>query len=317
MTEESTAVPTKEQLARFFLDAQHPATTAWVEPARRLALLAEQRETDVLLALDREVAEQRAKHFAPSHRAEDFLNRWAAVSDDLQAMLSIRYEGLDVSKPFVDATVTSRPLTESDFDAMVAAALEAYGSLQPRYVRIWSREPFGTFARAGADKRFVAAPLTDLRTSTEPPDDLQLVTSTDLRHYDDARAAYDAVDEAHPDHRDQAQLQSRESFEDCLEEGELFDVTVGGAWAGYVAVAAEGETLGLPAYVVQELVLSAAARGRGLGRYLATLLARALPEAGDVSVLLGTVHQDNHGALSAALEGGRVDVGGWLQLPCR
>ena len=26
MTEESTAVPTKEQLARFFLDAQHPAT---------------------------------------------------------------------------------------------------------------------------------------------------------------------------------------------------------------------------------------------------------------------------------------------------
>ena len=30
MTEESTAVPTKEQLARFFLDAQHPATTAWV-----------------------------------------------------------------------------------------------------------------------------------------------------------------------------------------------------------------------------------------------------------------------------------------------
>ncbi len=232
-------------------------------------------------------------------------------------MLSIRYEGLDVSKPFVDATVTSRPLTESDFDAMVAAALEAYGSLQPRYVRIWSREPFGTFARAGADKRFVAAPLTDLRTSTEPPDDLELVTSTDLRHYDDARAAYDAVDEAHPDHRDQAQLQSRESFEDCLEEGELFDVTVGGAWAGYVAVAAEGETLGLPAYVVQELVLAERARGRGLGRYLATLLARALPEAGDVSVLLGTVHQDNHGALSAALEGGRVDVGGWLQLPCR
>ena len=84
-----------------------------------------------------------------------------------------------------------------------------------------------------------------------------------------------------------------------------------------MAVAAEGETLGLPTYVVQELVLAERARGRGLGRYLATLLARALPEPGDMSVLLGTVHQDNHGALSAALEGGRVDVGGWLQLPCR
>jgi hypothetical protein len=34
-------------------------------------------------------------------------------------------------------------------------------------------------------------------------------------------------------------------------------------------------------------------------------------------VLLGTIHQDNRGALSAALAGGRIDIGGWLQLPCR
>ena len=29
MTKGSTDVPTKEELARFFLEAQHPATNAW------------------------------------------------------------------------------------------------------------------------------------------------------------------------------------------------------------------------------------------------------------------------------------------------
>jgi L-amino acid N-acyltransferase YncA len=316
VTPSASDVPTREELARFFLAAQHPTTTAWVDRERRLALLAEQRETDVLLALDVDVARQRAEHFAPAHGPEDFLNRWAKVSDDLEAMLSIRYEGLDVTKPFVDAMVTSRPLAEQDFGPLTTATLDTYGPLWPRYVRIWSREPFGHFSRADADKRFVAAPLADLRSSTEPPRELVLTVASDLNHYEDAVAAYAAIGDAHPAHRDQAQLEDKESFEECMEAGELFDVMVEGTWAGYVAVAAEGETLGLPAYVVQELVLAEAARGRGYGRFLATLLARALPASAEPTVLLGTIHQDNRGALSAALAGGRLDIGGWLQLPC-
>jgi GNAT superfamily N-acetyltransferase len=317
MTGRAPESPSEEQLAAFFLAAQHPTTSAWVDPERRLSLLAEQRKTDVLLARDLEIAAQRAQHFAPGHAPETFLNRWAPVTNDLHAMLSIRYEGLDVTKPFVDAMVTSRPLSQADLAPMVTAARDAYGSLRPGYVRVWSREPAGHFAGTDADKRFVAAPLADLRSSTEPPPELTLSVTDDLAHYDDAVAAYRAVDADHPGHRVQAALQSAESLEDCLDEGELFDVLIDDSWAGYVGVAAEGETLGLPAYVVQEVILAEQFRGHGYGRYLSTAVARALPEDGKADILLGTIHQDNCGALGAALVGGRVDVGGWLQLPIR
>ncbi|MGQ0483066.1 MAG: hypothetical protein ACT4O0_18820 [Pseudonocardia sp.] len=69
--------------------------------------------------------------------------------------------------------------------------------------------------------------------------------------------------------------------------------------------------LGLPAYVVQELVLVPEHRGRGYGSLLTTLVARALPD--ERPVLLGTIHAENRGALRAAAAAGRIDVGGWLR----
>ncbi|GAA2756414.1 hypothetical protein [Actinopolymorpha rutila] len=69
----------------------------------------------------------------------------------------------------------------------------------------------------------------------------------------------------------------------------------------------------MPAYVVQELVLAKGFRGRGLGLHLTTLLARALTDDG--RVLVGTIHADNRGAREAAERAGRVDVGGWIQVP--
>ncbi|HEY6738618.1 MAG TPA: hypothetical protein VI076_07180 [Actinopolymorphaceae bacterium] len=50
----------------------------------------------------------------------------------------------------------------------------------------------------------------------------------------------------------------------------------------------DGETLGMPGYVVRELILTSHGRGRGYGPHLTTLLARALPDDG--RVLIGTIH---------------------------
>jgi GNAT superfamily N-acetyltransferase len=75
----------------------------------------------------------------------------------------------------------------------------------------------------------------------------------------------------------------------------------------------EGDTLGMPAWVVQELALAPNARGQGLGRYLSGMLARELSD--ERPLLIGTIHADNRGAHSAALAAGRHDVGGWVQIP--
>ncbi|MGQ0577081.1 MAG: GNAT family N-acetyltransferase, partial [Pseudonocardia sp.] len=141
----------------------------------------------------------------------------------------------------------------------------------------------------------------------------RLRRASSAAHHDEARDAYAAVDAAHPGHRAQATVESRADLEDACTRGMLFDVMAGGEWAGYVAADVEGRRLGLPAYVVQELVLAPPFRGRGYGTALSTLLARALPDD-DRPVLLGTVHPDNRGALCAAVAAGRVDVGGWFRI---
>ncbi|WBQ06284.1 hypothetical protein [Kribbella sp. CA-293567] len=87
-----------------------------------------------------------------------------------------------------------------------------------------------------------------------------------------------------------------------------------GAWAGYSAACTDSDdTLGLPSYVVLDVLLTKSFRGQGLGRHLAPLLAQSLPRQSHI--LLGAVHADNHGARTAALAAGRHDLGGWLLKP--
>ena len=74
-----------------------------------------------------------------------------------------------------------------------------------------------------------------------------------------------------------------------------------------------GEVPESAAYVVLELILAEHHRGYGYGRHLSTLLARALPDPS--RILIGTIHATNTGARTAALQAGRHDIGGWLQLP--
>ncbi|MGW5363004.1 hypothetical protein [Actinopolymorpha pittospori] len=266
-------IPAARELGLCFLAAQHPLTRLWVDDAVRLDILAEQCADDVQLATDMDVAASRARRFAPDLPAEALLNRWTAASDDLNAMLSMRWEGGDPDKPFVDATVTSRPFTGDDLPVLVRAGAEVFGGLRPRYLRLWSAAPPGRFAGTRPDRRFLAAPVGRLRAGLEQsvPSELMLTPTRELDHYQDAGAAYDDIDHEH-----------------------------------------RAESLGMPAYVVQELVLATKFRGCGYGPHLTTLLARALPD--ETRVLVGAIHARNQGARQAAERGGRTDVGGWIQV---
>jgi GNAT superfamily N-acetyltransferase len=305
-------LPTAAELARFTLAAQHPLTRAWQPDSARLERLAEAHEFDLQLATDLELAGQRAEFLDVGQAAQAFLNRWVRVQSDLEAMLSIRFEGLDRTKPFVDATILSRPFVQSDLHALARVAREAYGAFRPLYLRLWSAEPEGHFSGTGPDKRFLAGRLSELAAAPTPPE-LSLSPTRDLSRYPDAQAAYASVDAAHPAHVGQAKLQSGEDLQESIDAGTFFDVLVNGEWAGYVGATheTEGDTLGLDAYVVQELILAPGFRGRGYGASLSTLLARALPQP--ERVLIGTIHARNVGAQRAAKAAGRLDVGGWVK----
>lgn len=303
-------IPDTTTLARFTLAQQHPVTLDWADERVRLAELARDHEDDVMLSTDLKIARIRRDRFAPGRPIEVMLNRWVAATPDLDAMLSMRYEGGDPRRPFVDASVLSRAVTADDLAPLADAARAGFGDLNPAYVRVWSAKPHDHFPGVGPDKRFLAAPLRDLR-SAAVPENLQLRPATELSHYPEARAAYAAVDARHPDHPRQAAIADPHHLTTALEDGFLFDALADDHWIGYVAAKAEG-LLGLPGFTIQELILTEAGRGHGRGRSLSTLLARNLP--GDEAVLIGTIHQNNTGARRAALAAGRLDVGGWFDV---
>jgi GNAT superfamily N-acetyltransferase len=305
-------IPSAEELARYTLERQHPLTRTWVDDARRLAILTEEHAAlDILLAEDLEIAAQRAARLAPGKPAESMLNRWVAVGNDLEAMFSIRFENMNLSKPFVDATPMSRSPEPRDLPALAAAALEYYGTHNPLYLRLWSAD--AGLDGTAPDRRFLAAPISELQPHDVPPG-LALRPAKTVEHYDEARYAYEAVDADHPHHTEEATIQDLEDLRESADDGLLFDITVNDDWAGYAAaVIKPDDALGLPAYVVRELVLAPQHRGHGYGPHLSTLLAQALPDP--TRILIGTIHSANQGARTAALTAGRHDIGGWLQLP--
>lgn len=313
----TSSLPSATDLARWTLAAQHQLTRKWCRDDKsRLARLADEHEFDLRLATDLDLATQRST-LAPGHEPKELLNRWVAVTPDLSALLSIRFQSGDATKPFVDASVLSRPLTEGDLLALGAATVRVFGSFEPRYLRLWSAEPTDAFAGTHRDKRFMAAPMRDLTDAADraaSPAELSLTPTTDLAHWDDAAAAYAAVDADHPEHPEQAQIQDADDLRESIEEGTLFDVLVDHAWAGWVGATTEtSSSLGLPCYTVQETILTQRFRGHGYGPHLTGLLARKLPDLD--RVVKGTIHADNRGALGAAQQAGRHDVGGWLQIP--
>ena len=117
------------------------------------------------------------------------------------------------------------------------------------------------------------------------PPELSLSLTQNLSRYAEAQAAYDAVSAVYPAHTQQAGLQSGEDLQASIDAGTLFDVWVSGEWAGYVGATGDtdGDSLGLDAYVVQEIILLARfswARLRRVSQHPAGLrLARPAPRA--------------------------------------
>lgn len=303
------SLPSASELAQWSLTCQRPSP--WVSTSDRLTNLTDEHAFDLQLATDKGIAAQRAEHFDLGIAPDRWLNRWVKVHDDLNAMLSIRFKGMDVTQPFVDVSVTTRPLTSNDFAALREVASREYGPFQALRLRFWSPADMNEFPEVAPDLRALAAPLSELRNQPVP-EGLTLSPTPDDRHYVQAQAAYGAVDAQHPAHGAQASLISREDLQDGIEAGTMFDVMWNGDWSGYAGTL-PGTSHGFLTQTVQELVLAPHARGQGLGPFLSVLLAHHLPDDG--SVLYGTIHGENTGARQAALAAGRVDLGGWNWLP--
>jgi hypothetical protein len=96
---------------------------------------------------------------APDSPPSALLNRWVDVGDGLDAMMSIRYEGEDPDRAFVDATPLNRPPEGPGRADSRSRGRAAPPATRPRHPRLWSAQPHEMIPHSDPDKRFIAAPL--------------------------------------------------------------------------------------------------------------------------------------------------------------
>jgi hypothetical protein len=244
---------------------------------------------------------------------ESYLAKWLPLADGgSHVLIGPRYLGLDPEWPFVAVAASDRPLVPADQAALVSLAREKFAAFSPRFVMVTAFDPAGSWPGSTPEMRLVTGLLDDLRRRPVPRS-LRTEPRRDTGIYEDYVRIHQIHVESTPIHARYARCESREDLQELAEMGFLFDVFVESRWAGLLA-ARPGAVGGMPGAVVVELILDHPYRGQGYGPALGTLLARALPLAGD-QALFGTIHYENKPAYRAALGSGRVDVGGEVVIP--
>jgi GNAT superfamily N-acetyltransferase len=291
----------------------HPWVHAHVaEPVRREALAEELGFTLHTAAQDLAWAASFAEVAPPvGEPVTSYLDRWLPLGD-AHVMVGPRYLGRDPDLPFVMVTASDRPLVPTDASGLAALAREHFAPFSPGFVMLTTADPLGAWPGTRPEQRQVVGRLGDLRRR-ETPAELSAAPRQDTEVYERYRALFDLDVERDPAHARHTRAEERADLQDLADRGFLYDVLVDDAWAGLLAAEPDARR-GVRGATVVELVLDHPHRGRGYGRHLSTLLARAVPLPDD-QCLLGTIHADNVTSYRSALAAGRVDVGGEILIP--
>jgi hypothetical protein len=159
----------------------------------------------------------------------------------------------------------------------------------------------------------IAAPARSMAGLADAPglDRIELRRAASLDFYPRYEAAYAQMLDARPLLRGEIGAEARETLAECLEQGLLREVFVGGAWSGVVA-ARRDMLAGVRGLEMVDIVLTQSARGHGLGPAVHQGFARSVAETDPAAILMGTISPKNVPSLRTALRAGRVEIGRFL-----
>jgi L-amino acid N-acyltransferase YncA len=295
------------------VDAADAGLHAWVhehvsEPVRRAALAEELGFWLDTAARDLAWAASYAEVAPQSGEPPtSYLDRWLPLATGGHVLVGPRYLGRDPDLPFLGVSASDRPLVATDAPALVEISRRDFAPFRHRFVLVTTADPIGAWPGTRPEHRQVVGLLGDLRRRPTPPG-LVAVPRADTAIYDRYRKIHDDEVARNPVHARHTRAETRDDLQELAGRGLLFDVQVDGEWAGIVAAQPDARR-GVRGATVVELILDDPFRGRGYGKHLSTLLARAVPLP-DEQCLLGTIHADNTPSYRSALSAGRVDVGG-------
>ena len=297
----------------YALEQVHPLTLAWYGEDEIKKQLLE----DVV----RDAHEYFSSNFAQEFAAgaaqvlgiapEHFAHRLLDVGG-LRIIAGIRFFGMDLERPFVEVAGISRPVqSDAERDALSAELARAFGVFKPLHWRIFqaSHQAY-QFAGCDGDKRVLAGLLGEIKTAAKPNhwERVRLRRARNLEFYPQYESALREIYESHPWLPDVCRIESLEDMREYLAHDEVFEVLVGGEWAG-LTIASRSERFGLRGWYMLEMTLQQRWHGQGLAVAVQRHLATQLTDEGRDG-LFGTIGAVNLPMLKTAGRVGRIDLGG-------
>ena len=300
------------------MEQTSPLHRRWYSDAQLSSNLSRQLDHD--LDWLSQLGEKFERNMPVAGATPDMYNHRVCEIADMHVMMGIRFRGRDRNQPFVDLVRANVPMADvSQIHAITDWVKEAFAVFKPLKVRFFQPShitfPMDHALVATGDKRVLAASLSDMRSGDKPVgyERVNLKRAQSIEFYEPYAAAYAAIHRERPWLPSQAEAMAMDQAQDSIQTSYVFEVFVDGVWAGVISAERRDNEFGLQGYVVTEMVLNSAARGKGLGCAVQIQLAEALLPLGERSDLLyGTIGAENPPMLKTALRAGRLDIGGYM-----
>ncbi len=304
------------ELEREFTDCKleqaHPQVRAWRGDELRRDIQEATRELVALVADD-----NAARQFAETMKvlslpAQHYKMRLIEM-EGRRFLAHIDFSDPSGSSPFVAIYRASVPPGAISDRTILRRIAGEFAPFAPRRIRFY-QPAHVPIAVAGAyiDQRFLAGLARDMAARPEAPGlaRVALHRPADLSFYPRYVAAYNEMFLARPQMRGAVRIECETTLAASHAEGLLYEISVGGLWAGIVA-ARHQVIVGVRGAYMVEILLDSMVRGQRLGPAVHRRFAANVAATDPSTLITGTIAAVNEPSLKAASRAGRVEIGAW------
>lgn len=252
-----------------------------------------------------EICLKRCEHFAiVGVKTEDYEERIIDLGNDLFILAGIRFQGLDVTQPYVSVIGNFKEINKVPFEEIAESVRESFKAFKPYSYHISFPEGLLVPGDHKIDRYTVMGNIQDIVNLELPaiPDQVELIPMKSMNFYDEYVNEYEKLYLIAPHLKNEVKIESLETLNGAGNEDLLFAIVINGSRAGVIAGYTE-DYFGTKEICILEELLFESFRRKGFGVYLQK--AFALKMLNRFYLMWGHISDLNPSSLKTALKNGR------------
>lgn len=252
-----------------------------------------------------EICLKRCKRFAlEGVRPEDYEERIIDLGDGSFILAGIRFQGLDVTQPYVLVLGNFKEISNIPFHEIAEAVKESFKAFKPHCYHMNFPEGIAVPIDYKIDRYTVMGNIQDVVNLQLPAihDQAELIPLKKINFYDEYVNEYERLYSKAPHLKNEVRVESLESLNNAGDENLLFEIVINGKRAGVIAGFTE-DYFGQKEICILEELLFESYRKKGFGVYLQK--AFAVKMLNRFELMWGQISDLNPSSLKTALKNGR------------